>query len=164
MSYQENPLEAIESDLNDVNKELDCFIKIKDAIDVALCNNPEQIERSMFPTVFDAIKVIVGANLESRLKHCNLNKLTLENTGHQIDAIIEAVQEERDSFIAARNELYVWNREKTIDWIQEQIEVAQRKLDKTDQATVANYGYRAEIDTFKQCLRQLNNVEAKYDI
>ena len=99
MNYQDNPTEVI------INKEMDNILKIKDAIEVILCNDPAQVERSMFDTVFEAVQVIANSDLKMMLSHCTQAKLTLEDVGNQLGEVLEDIKEKRDIFITARDEL-----------------------------------------------------------
>ena len=161
MTCQGNPIERIEYDLQNVETEMDAILNIKDAVDIVLCDDPYELARSRFESVFEAVQVIANADLETKLNHCIMDRLTMENVGNQLDGLLEALEEERQSFIGARNELFLLNREHTIKWLEEQVEIAEAVAADVRLAEPARDGAKSRLDAYRVTLEQLTNIRPK---
>ena len=162
MSYQNDPIGTIQSDLNAIEKELEGLNKVYRAASVLLEPNRDRVELSQM-TVQEAAQVVANADLNS-LIGADLKSITLPEIVTELDRAIEAVTEERDSFVNAQNKLFAYNRGQTILWIHDRIKKAKTEIKqceadhKIDQWTAAE----RELETLQACLKQLGNVKSKY--
>ena len=162
MSYQNDPIGAIQSDLVDIEKDLQELNEIYRAVNVLLATDRESVERNKM-TVQEAAQMVANADF-NRLIGAGFNEITLPEIATGLCETIDNVTDERDSFVNAQNELFAWNRGQTIKWICKQIIVAKEKIKSAEndhnieQWTAAE----RELETLQACLEQLKDVKAKY--
>ena len=163
MSYQDNPVEAILTDLKAVNKELDQVIEVRKATLLLLAIN-EPCGASHLEAVQEAAHTVAGADFDELLSGCDVNNMTLGDIAMELDAREDAIQEERDSFARALDKLLVYNRAQTMKWIERKIKEQQPiiKQAEKDHAIGRWEVAEAKVETFKSCLEHLSNVKAKY--
>lgn len=163
MSYQNNPVEAVLSDLNTVNAELDRVMELRDAT-VTLLSINEPCGQDRLEEVQKAAHVVAGADYDELLSGCDVSNMTLADIAMELDAREEAIREERDSFARAHDELLVHNQAQTIKWIKLRIVEANAKVKKAemDHNIEQWTASEREVETLEACLEQLTNVKPKY--
>ena len=162
MSYQNDPLGTIESDLADVEKELEVMTDLVRAAEVLNATDRTWIERSQL-SVQEAALMVAKADLK-HLIGADFKTITLPEIINGLKDCVDGLTEERDSFVNAYNELLAHNRGLTVMWIHDQIKHAEAELKRAEADHVYSRQDVAEtkIETLKACLDQLGNVKAKY--
>ena len=163
MSYQNNPIEAIEADLNAVDQELDRVIEVRSAV-LTLLGINEPCGQSHLEDVKKATHVVAGADYDELLSGCDVSNMTLADIAMELDAREQAIREERDSFDRARDELLLYNRAQTMKWLKRRIVDAKKKVKRAemDHHIEQWTASEREVEAFEACLEQLTNVKAKY--
>ena len=161
MSYQNDPIGVIVSDLNDVNKELDRVVELRSATEVLLDINepcgPDRLDK-----LKKAAHTVAGADYDKLLSGCDVNNMTLADIATELDAREDAIREERDSFARAYDELLVYNRAQTIKKLKIKIEAHKNTANVVDPESVGGICNHARLDAYEEILDLLENVKAKY--
>ena len=162
MSYQNDPIGAIQADLEVIEKDLEGLNKIYDAVHVLLATDRKAVERNKM-TVQEAAQVVANANFE-RLIGAGFKEITLPEIERGLNQTISNVTDERDCFVNAQDELFAHNREQTILWIHGRIQKAKAdiKRHEADHNIEQWAASERELETLEACLEQLKNVKAKY--
>ena len=160
MSYHNDPIGAIEADLECMEKDLEGLNEVYRAVNVLLSTDRNSVERNLM-TVHEAAKVVANADLKY-LIGADLKSITLPEIKKGLERSIGAVTDERDSFVNAQNELFAWNRGQTIKWLRNKRE---DRLKKCSEHKIGSHEYVRALgqhDAYRACLEQLENVKAKY--
>ena len=162
MSYQNDPIGTIQSDLEAIEKELEVLNHVYRAANVLLATDRDRVERNKM-TVQEAAQVVANADLKF-LIGADFKTMTLPEILKGLDETINNVTDERDSFVNAQNELFAWNRSQTIKWIEDKLVDARAacKQDEADYNVERWTTNEREVETLEDCLNQLNNVKSKY--
>ena len=163
MSYQNDPMKAIISDIETLEGEIDQIVTARKAVEIILEAAPDRICQSRFPKILEAARTLNKMDLNKILRGCDPDSMSADQIATELAKYEEGAQEELQSFYAARDELLLWNREQTMKWIKEQIENGKKTVTESKSGTVVNVAARGRLEALRDCSDRLRDVKAKYN-